>query len=419
MSSETAISVRNLGKCYQLYAQPQDRLKQFLWRGRRQFFREFWALHEVSFELAAGEVIGIIGRNGSGKSTLLQLVCQTLTPSCGEIVVQGRVAALLELGAGFNPEFTGRENVFLNAAILGLTVEETAARFDEIVDFSGIRDFIDQPVKTYSSGMYVRLAFAVAVSVDPDILVIDEALSVGDGEFARRSFDRIMALKEAGKTILFCSHSMYQIEAICTRAIWLKEGRVALAGPPPAVVSAYNDYLTGLNLAQLAADRPAAGSAGTDDGAPTGTAPAAIHRGPARILAVQVSADGQTGRLLAVHSQASTLMVRVDFLSDPELPTPSLGVCLLHASGLTVASAGSVNDGVTLSRQSHGQGRVTLCLPSLPLLKGEYTVDAYLMCERGIHVYEHAPGVATLAVTQEGLELGLVALPHHWEMDRS
>jgi len=182
----------------------------------------------VSFEIAKGDVIGILGVNGAGKSTLLQLVCGTLTATHGEVLVKGRIAALLELGAGFNPEFTGRENVFMSAAIMGLTQDEVTARFEDIVEFSGIRDFIDQPVKTYSSGMYVRLAFSVATHVDPDILVIDEALSVGDGHFARKSFDRIMALKARGCTILFCSHSIYQLEALCQQALWLDQGQVKL-----------------------------------------------------------------------------------------------------------------------------------------------------------------------------------------------
>ena len=245
MSSEPAIRVKNLSKCYQLYAQPSDRLKQFLWRGRRQYFREFWALRDASFEVAKGEVLGIIGRNGAGKSTLLQLLCGTLTPSAGEVEVRGRIAALLELGSGFNPEFSGRQNVFMSAAIMGLSQQEIEARFEEIVDFSGIRDFIDQPVKTYSSGMYVRLAFSVATSVDPDILVVDEALSVGDGEFARKSFDRIRTMKEAGKTILFCSHSLYQVEAFCDRVLWLDHGDLKLIGEPQEVVQQYSISLVG------------------------------------------------------------------------------------------------------------------------------------------------------------------------------
>lgn len=238
MPHSIAIRADQLSKVYPLYDRPSDRLKQMFFRGGRQYYREFAALREVSFTLKKGEVLGLVGRNGAGKSTLLQMICNTLTPSSGTVTVNGRVAALLELGAGFNPDFTGRENVYLNASVLGLQQAEIDARYDDIVDFSGIGDFIHQPVKTYSSGMYVRLAFAIATSVDPDILVIDEALSVGDGAFARKSFDRIMQLKDKGVTILFCSHSMYQIEAICNKAIWLERGQVRALGNPGEVIVA-------------------------------------------------------------------------------------------------------------------------------------------------------------------------------------
>lgn len=418
MSCDLAIQARALAKCYQLYERPQDRLWQFLWRGRRQYFRAFHALHALDLSVARGEVVGVIGRNGSGKSTLLQLICGTLTPSSGQLNVYGRVAALLELGAGFNPEFSGRENVYLNAAILGLTHEQIAARFEDIVDFSGVRDFIDQPVKTYSSGMFMRLAFAVAVHVDPDILVIDEALSVGDGEFARKSFERIMALKDAGKTILFCSHSMYQVEAICNRVIWLREGALVMQGAPAEVVSAYNDYLAGLNPLALPHGVPLAAGDGQAGAAPE-AAPdlaRAAPRGTARLSQVEAWLDEQPPeRELCGTCARNTLSIRVLFASDPAIPAPSVAVCLMHHSGLTVASAGTRNDGLTLSRDAQGNGMATLVLPQLPLLKGEYEVDVYLMCERGIHVYEHAMQVARLSMRQQGLELGLVSLPHHWE----
>ena len=187
-SAAPAITVRGVGKCYEIYARPIDRLKQTLYRGRRKFYREFWALHDISFEVAPGESIGIIGRNGSGKSTLLQIIAGTLRPDSGEVSVRGRVHALLELGSGFNPEFTGRENVYLNGAVLGLPRREIEARFDQIADFADIGDFLDQPIKTYSTGMVVRLAFAVQALLAPDVLIVDEALSVGDEGFARKCY---------------------------------------------------------------------------------------------------------------------------------------------------------------------------------------------------------------------------------------
>lgn len=243
MSSEIAIRVSNLSKCYHIYDKPQDRLKQSLWRGRKQFFREFWALRDVTFEINKGETVGIIGRNGSGKSTLLQMIAGTLTPTSGSVEVNGRVAALLELGSGFNPEFTGRENVFMNGSILGLSEAEIAARFDEIAAFADIGDFIEQPVKTYSSGMVVRLAFAVAVSVEPDIFIIDEALSVGDEVFQRKCFARIQAIQQAGAAILFVSHSAQSVVELCRSALLLDQGDLLLSGKPKAVVAQYHKLI--------------------------------------------------------------------------------------------------------------------------------------------------------------------------------
>ncbi len=240
MSSDlTAIRVSNLGKCYHIYDRPQDRLKQTLWRGRKQFFREFWALRDVSFEVRKGETIGIIGRNGSGKSTLLQLIVGTLTPSLGEVSVTGRIAALLELGSGFNPDFTGRENVYMNGAILGLSEEEIDRRFDEIAAFASIGDFIDQPVKTYSSGMMVRLAFAVSVCVEPDILIIDEALAVGDMAFQFKCMERLDQLAKSGTTLLFVSHDVNAVRAFCQRAIYLINGVIHAVGSASDMAELY------------------------------------------------------------------------------------------------------------------------------------------------------------------------------------
>jgi lipopolysaccharide transport system ATP-binding protein len=240
MSSDYAIHAENLSKNYLIYNSPQDRLKQGLWRGRKQFYTEFRALQNISFTVGRGETVGIVGRNGSGKSTLLQIICGTVTPTSGSCTVNGRISALLELGAGFNPEFTGKENIYLNGAILGLSQEEIAEKYASIVEFSGIGDKVNQQVKTYSSGMYVRLAFAVAVASDPDILIVDEALAVGDEIFQRKCFARIRDIQERGGTILFVSHSASTVIEICDRALLLDGGELLMESAPKNVILQYH-----------------------------------------------------------------------------------------------------------------------------------------------------------------------------------
>ena len=243
MFSETAISIEGISKNYNIYDSPRDRLMQMLTRGRKQYFREFNALRDVSLQIQKGETVGIIGRNGSGKSTLLQIICGTLSPSNGHFTAHGRIAALLELGSGFNPDFTGRENVFMNASILGLSKAEIEHRYDNIAEFADIGDFIDQPVRSYSSGMVVRLAFAVAINVDPQILVVDEALSVGDELFQRKCFSQIEAIRAKGTTILFVSHSGGTIIELCDRAVLLDNGQKLAEGAPKKIVACYQKLL--------------------------------------------------------------------------------------------------------------------------------------------------------------------------------
>ncbi|WP_448093711.1 ABC transporter ATP-binding protein [Pseudomonas lini] len=254
MSSENvAISVKNISKCFYTYEKPRDRLMQAImprlqrWAGDEvtTYGKEFWALRDISFDVKKGETVGIVGRNGSGKSTLLQIICGTLTPTTGSIETQGRIAALLELGSGFNPEFTGRENIYLNAAVLGLTREEVNERFDAIAGFADIGEFIDQPVKAYSSGMAVRLAFAVQAQVDPDILIVDEALSVGDARFQAKCFERLRQLKDNGTSILLVTHASEQVVTHCSRAILINQSRIELIGESRPVVNRYMDILFG------------------------------------------------------------------------------------------------------------------------------------------------------------------------------
>lgn len=402
MSSELAIALHQVGKRYALYDKPSDRLKQLLWGRWRPYQREFWALQDVSFEVRRGEVVGIVGRNGAGKSTLLQLVCGTLEATSGNLQVHGRVAALLELGAGFSPDFSGLENIYINAAILGLSRAQVDAHLDGILAFADIGEFIHQPVKTYSSGMFMRLAFAVATSVEPDILVIDEALSVGDGAFARKSFDRIMRLKDAGKTILFCSHSMYQVEALCSRALWIDAGRLRMDGSAADVTSAYGASLN----AGVAAD-----------GQTLPVPSAAAGTGCGRITRVFAEVDGQPvvpGVPACVESGVSELRITLEFQMDPALPAPALALGISDSNTLTVASATTHNDDVAVHMDGQGQGRGTIVFERFPLLKGRYSVTCFLVSEDAIHVYDQVERSILIEVRQQGLEQGLVRLPHHW-----
>lgn len=256
MLAVPAITVRSLSKKFRLFASPKKRLIEALHPFRKQFHREFWAVRDVSFEVGRGEIVGILGKNGSGKSTLLQIICSVMQATSGEVHVNGRISALLELGAGFNPEFTGRENVVLNGAIMGLSRRDMAGRLPQIEAFADIGEFFDQPVKTYSSGMFVRVAFAAAIHVDPDILVVDEALSVGDSKFQHRCFQRIREFMERGKTILVVSHSTDTLLRICHRGVVMDKGRLLYIGPISDAVNCYQSLLFGTE-SSLSEDRNA------------------------------------------------------------------------------------------------------------------------------------------------------------------
>ncbi len=394
------IQLHQVSKTYTHYTHGVDRLLELIaYRTRHQ---SFIALHPLDLTIYYGQVVGIIGDNGAGKSTLLKLIAGTLRPDRGgRCEVSGRVAALLELGGGFHPEMTGRENVYLSGTMMGLSLAEINHLYDRIVDFSGIADFMDQPVKTYSSGMFVRLAFSVATCIEPDILIIDEALSVGDGAFARRSFNRIMQFKQAGKTILFCSHALYQVEAICDRVIWLEQGQVKQDGLPSRVVSAYTEAISLANKTLL----------------PTATSipsPMKPVEGTAHFTDIKVSVDGITGHQLEALSLESELSLTIAFTSDLNLPIPSVGLLVTQVDGRVITSAGTQHDDLIIERDLHGKAKVRVQFPKLALLKGEYWIDVYLLCENAIHVYDKATNIAQIQVHQRGLEQGVVSLPRRW-----
>lgn len=361
MSSDIAIKVEQLSKCYQLYDKPRDRLKQMLMRGHKQYYREFWALKNISFEVKKGETVGIIGRNGSGKSTLLQMICGTLTSTSGNIQTYGRIGALLELGSGFNPEFTGRENVFMNAALLGLSREEVDARYDDIVSFADIGEFIEQHVKTYSSGMVVRLAFAVQALVEPDILIVDEALAVGDAKFQAKCFKRLKQLRSAGTSILLVTHSTEQIVTHCNRAILLNAGAMVAQGKPRQVANRYMEILFGKE--KIISDSNAIGL--NSPPVPSGTQNVLDPEryllsvtedifssrpgynpyefrwgdGAARILDFHIAVDGIAYPPTYRVGQEITLVLTVAFLS--EVVRPILGITIKTREGMTVFGVNS------------------------------------------------------------------------------
>ena len=442
-STPWAIEVQSVSKRYLLFKNPKDRLKEFIlpkvhrflpWIGQSTYAKTFWSLKDVSLQLAHGEVLGIIGVNGAGKSSLLQLICGVLEPSFGQVKVNGRIAALLELGAGFNPEFSGRENITLNATLLGLSAKEIKDKTPEIIAFSGIEEFIDQPVKTYSSGMYVRLAFAIATSVDPDILVIDEALSVGDGAFARKSFDRIMDLKSKGVTILFCSHSIYQVEALCEKAIWLNKGEVQAFGQAREVAQAYNQFLDQLSQGSSNVkgstdiSSPAdefvsptwqnskVQTSAVEEGVQSGDLPSSDSQHTARLKSIDLSVGGVAIQPFGVlQSLESDLAIHVKFKAGLNLPSPNVGVVISDALGKAITSCSNFYDEVSLVRDADGLGELTLVFPKIQLLRGRYLLHVYLLCERAIHIYDSALW-GEFEVTQKGLELGVVSINRRWEI---
>lgn len=355
MCSDVAISVKNLTKTYRLFGHPGDRIKQFFSLGIKQYHKEFTALKDVSFEIKRGETVGIIGRNGSGKSTLLQLICGILKPTSGSVQVNGRISALLELGAGFNQEFTGRENVYFQGTLMGFTKVQMDERFDEIAAFADIGEFIEQPVRTYSSGMFVRLAFAVAIHADPDILVIDEALAVGDAQFQAKCFERMHMIREAGGCILLVSHSAEQVAHFCERAVLLDKGIPLAVGN---TVETLERYLDLLHNSDQSVD-----SASLHEEFISGSEPFCMHPAyspnekrwgdrAATLHAVSLHQAGRQDSLTFFSGAQVDLRMHVRF--HAEVSRPIYGIVLKTKTGAQVFGTNSINLGVAVPSQKAG-----------------------------------------------------------------
>lgn len=389
----TALAVNDLWKSYRLYHERNQYLKAAILKMRRSRYEEFWALKDINFEVPTGSTFGVIGSNGSGKSTLLKTMAGILVPEKGEVLIDGRVSALLELGAGFHPELSGRENVFLNGAILGLSKKEITARFDDIVEFAGLADFIDTPVKNYSSGMFVRLGFAVAAHVEPDVLLIDEVLSVGDESFQRRCAEKIEEFRRDGRTIVFVSHGLGQVEQLCQDVAWIEKGELKMLGPAAEVISAYQG------------DSHQAERVEGEQGSRWGS-------GEAQIVGVTVR-DGynNVNSVLTTHEAAT---IDIGISAHTPLQDTVVVVRIDSFAGSTVWETSTRRNGRTIGLID-GPANVKIAIPSLPLLEGVYDLTVGLMDSTEVHPYDFWERRIRFEVRQfKSYDNGLVSIPAEW-----
>lgn len=424
MSSEMAnsapmVSVQNVSKRYEIYSRPVDRLKQAVFLGRRRFFNEFWALRNVSFDVKRGEALGIIGRNGSGKSTLLQIIAGTLRQTKGDVQVNGRVAALLELGSGFNYEFTGRENIFLNGAILGLTQREIEERYDDIVGFADIGDYIDQPVKTYSTGMVMRLAFAVQVQVQPDVLIVDEALAVGDVLFQKRCYQKMEEMRSAGVTLLFVSHDQESIRTLTSHAILLKDGHIESHGNSAEVLLDYRrllhdaekKYFEGQfisHTAKLQKEKalPAAPAASVPAPAPVESRTGKMSFGDLEAELLEVQVMDRNGEACSLFYPGDVVTIRVHVRMHCDLKHLNIGLRIRNKEGLKIHSWGTFNQDVNIWA---GQGEGPAFWDNQFRAGDTVAVDFEFECRLGTNLYEIQAVVAEEATQAFGSQRIL-----HW-----
>lgn len=414
-ASDIAIKVENLSKCYQIYDRPQDRLKQFIaprlqrltWQRPKQYFHEFWALKDVSFEIKKGETVGIVGRNGSGKSTLLQMICGTLNPTYGVIQTNGRIAALLELGSGFNPEFTGRENVYMNGAIHGLSRESIEEKFDYVAAFADIGEFIEQPVKTYSSGMYARLAFAASMFVDPDILIVDEILAVGDAPFQAKCLRAFHKLRDEGCSIIMVSHDSYTIKNFCQRALYLRKGDFIAFGESAPIVDKYSVEV------EKALAKSLVPPAKEDNDKTPSNDNESIDLGLFKISSIELLNSGgqqtysvRTGETIVLSFQYSTLAQHIQKVT--------FVVNLYRHDGLYICGTTTLMDAYSPFNVVPGSGNVRVTFPAIRLLAGRYIWRVAINDERALGVFAEANQVCGFEVVDQLEAVGLFNLERSW-----
>lgn len=397
--TQNAIEIKNLTKKYALYAKPKDRLKEALSPLRKSYHEDFYALNDINVEVKKGEMIGFIGENGSGKSTLLKIITGVLTPTSGSITINGKIAALLELGSGFNPEYSGYENIYLNGMVLGFSKEEVDAMVDDVVAFADIGDHINQPVKTYSSGMFVRLAFAVAINVDPEILIVDEALAVGDLEFQLKCMEKFTELRNAGKTILFVSHDINAIRRFCDRVYWLQNGVVVDEGDTMEVTEKYDNFLKKKSLKSVDRDKTVV-----------------VEKSAVDIVEVKkVDLLDENMDSVEMVEQDSTLYVKVIYdVKDTTVKNPVLGIAIRTVDNRYVCGLNTLLDKTEIPWK-RGTNEFYLKYNKMGLLSGEYYFDVAIFEENATVPFVYKTKLLNMFITGKYIGEGIVVLDHAWK----
>ncbi|WP_252254644.1 ABC transporter ATP-binding protein [Clostridium sp. ZBS12] len=403
--SDIAIEIENLSKLYKLYDKPLDRMKEALSISKKKYSREHYALKNISFEVKRGETLGILGTNGSGKSTLLKIITGVLTPSSGTVQVNGKISALLELGAGFNPEYTGLENIYLNGTMMGYTREQMEQRLGSIIEFADIGEFINQPVKTYSSGMFARLAFAVAINVEPEILIVDEALSVGDVRFQTKCINKMKELKENGTTILFVSHATEQVKRFCTKAIWINKGEIIDSGESSEIVDKYEAFmLQGGKIKKDVVEEVIIEKEQIKE--------KNLIRPSEDIVAIITKVTCSESNIKTFDK----IEVIVEYeIYDNEISGFLLGVALYTPDRDYIFGPNTHLDKIKVPN-TYGRHKVKYVIPSVSLLGGSYNIDVGIFNNEGIVCIDYNTDACTFLITNEYFSEGQVFIEHKWEV---
>lgn len=408
---EQVIKVDKVTKIYKIYDDPKDRFKEALGLGKKEYHKKYYALKDLSFEVGKGEIVGIVGRNGSGKSTILKILTGVLNQTEGNVEIRGKVAALLELGAGFNQEYTGMQNIYLNATMMRMSREEIEKKIPEILDFADIGGYINQPVKTYSSGMFVRLAFAVAINVDPDILIVDEALAVGDARFQLKCMDKFTEFVQRGKTILFVTHDVNAVKRFCNRAIWLNRGELLMDGNTDEVTDRYLDFLK----SDLPVDEYLAQCSSHNVESRAVQAGEINAQGIDMVQIHELHMYNAAGREIEDIQHGEKVTLKVSYIvGDDTIPNPLLGVAIRRIDNEYICGLNTKLDNAAIPWKK-GYNEVTLTYPHFDLVGGEYYFDVGIFDSTGIVNLDYKAKIKSYFVKMDYIAEGVVVLKHEWK----